>query len=206
MNEFLNLFQSESLCKHDNCLVSSLRGLRNGMYYGGKVRFVHSLVMEILFSRATTIKEKIKNIIKPTLEHSLNLGVFVLIYKSIVCLLKRIFKSDNKLINFFAGIIGSYFMWTKYTPVNTQIMLYLLSRNLMAIAKIVNENYFPNFSSGFPIISMLVWGVVMYVFEYSPNMLQGSLKSSMNYIYKESDAFKHWTDFIPFSIPYFKGN
>ena len=31
------------------CLVAAIRGLRNGIYYGGRVRFAHSIVMQLLF-------------------------------------------------------------------------------------------------------------------------------------------------------------
>ena len=30
-------------------IVALLRGLRNGIYYGGKVRLIHSFVMMLLF-------------------------------------------------------------------------------------------------------------------------------------------------------------
>jgi hypothetical protein len=38
-------------CKHNSCIMSSLRGLRNGVYYGGKIRFLHAVVMSLLFSK-----------------------------------------------------------------------------------------------------------------------------------------------------------
>ena len=41
-------------------LISILRGLRNGIYYGGKVRLVHSFVMMLLFKSIS--KSEIKNI------------------------------------------------------------------------------------------------------------------------------------------------
>lgn len=36
-------------CSHSNCLIAAIRGFRNGLYYGGKVRFAHAIVMAILF-------------------------------------------------------------------------------------------------------------------------------------------------------------
>ena len=36
-------------CPHNSCVISAIRGLRNGLYYGGKVRFAHAIVMAILF-------------------------------------------------------------------------------------------------------------------------------------------------------------
>jgi peroxisomal membrane protein 4 len=188
-------------CNHDNCLISSIRGFRNGLYYGGKVRLVHSIVMEILFGKSDNIVGKIKNIIRPTTEHALNLGKFALIYKSVVCILKRLFNSDNKIINFIAGVIGAFFVWKNKSNVNMQIMLYLLSRNILAISNIISEKYMPNFQYGFSITSILVWGIVMFLFENNPKALQNSLKSSMDFIYKDSDTLKNWKDFIPFYIP-----
>jgi peroxisomal membrane protein 4 len=190
----------DCLCEHDNCLISALRGLRNGMYYGGKVRLVHSLVMTILFKEGPLL-DKIKSVIKLTCEHAINLGLFVLIYKSTVCILRQLFKSKSKIINFLAGLVGSYFMWTKKGAVNMQIMLYLLSRNILAVSNMIAEKYFPNVQ-GFPIASMIVWGVVMFLFEYNPKSLQQSLESSMQFIYKESDKYDNWKGFIPFYIPF----
>jgi peroxisomal membrane protein 4 len=187
------------LCDHDNCLISSLRGLRNGVYYGAKVRFVHSLVNSILFGKGS-LKERAISILLLTWEYSRNLGLFVFIYKTTVCLLTNIFKSRTKMFNFLAGLVGSYFVWSEKTAVNTQIMLYLLSRNILAIAKIITTKYLPGIN-GFPISSILVWGVVMYLFEVAPSDLQPSLTSSMNFIYKESNHYKTWKDFIPFLIP-----
>jgi peroxisomal membrane protein 4 len=208
MDKFTDYFRNFislkcELCEHNNCVLSSLQGLRNGFYYGAKIRFIHSLVMEILFSRSQNFSDKIKNIIKPTYEHALNLGLFVIIYKTAVCLLKRVFKSETKLFNFFAGIIGAYFMWSKKSNVNMQIMLYLLSRNILAISKIISEKYMPDFNEGFFITSIVVWGVVMFLFEFQPAALQNSLKNSMDFIYKDSNFYKGWRDLIPFYIPYF---
>jgi hypothetical protein len=37
-------------CHHDStCFLSALRGARNGIYYGAKIRFMHAVVMTILF-------------------------------------------------------------------------------------------------------------------------------------------------------------
>ncbi len=193
--------EEKYFCDHENCLLSAFRGLRNGIYYGGKVRFTHSLVMTILFKN-DTLSEKIKSILYLTFEHAINLGGFVFLYKLTTCILKNIFRSDNKLINFLAGFIGSFFIWARKTPVNQQIMLFLLSRDLLAGANILSEKINSKFN-GFPLASMLVWGFVMFLFEYKPESLQGSLLSSMEFIYKDSDKWKNWKDFIPFHIPKF---
>jgi len=190
---------SENYCDHDSCVISSLRGLRNGLYYGAKIRFVHSLVNNILFGKGE-YKERIISILSLTWEHARNLGLFVLIYKTTVCLLKNIFKSKSKLINFFGGLFGSYFVWSEKTAVNQQIMLYLLSRNILPLAKIIWSKYFSGVN-GFAISSVIVWGVIMFLFEVIPGELQPSLTSSMNFIYNESNSYSTWKDFIPILIP-----
>lgn len=196
-----NSSEGPCLCDHPSCIISSLKGLRNGMYYGGKIRFVHSLVMTILF-RSGPIKAKIISILKLTWEHARNLGSFVFMYKSLVCILRNLFKSRSLVFNFIAGFFCSYFFLSREnTPVNMQIMLYLLSRNILALSNMVSVNYLNNFN-GFTVTSMTVWGIVMFLFEYNSKKLQNSLAASMDFIYKESDKkYESFLDFIPFYIP-----
>jgi peroxisomal membrane protein 4 len=194
-------FHQPDLCDHPNCYISALKGMRNGMYYGGKVRFVHSLVMTILF-RKGPLKSKLLSIIKMTWEHARNLGIFVLVYKSLVCILRHIFKSRTPTFNFIAGFISAYFFLSREaTAVNMQIMLYLLSRDILALSNIVSNNYM-NGWSGFTLTSMTVWGIVMFLFEYNSKLLQNSLTASMDFIYKESDKkYESILDLIPFYVP-----
>ena len=82
-------------------------GLRNGIYYGAKIRFFHALVMTFLF-REGSIKEKIKVILQLTKEHAKNLGIFVFCYKSLVCVLNNLRGSHSKLHNLIAGAVKFY--------------------------------------------------------------------------------------------------
>jgi hypothetical protein len=45
----------------------------------------------------------------------------------------------------------------------------------------IEKNY------GYYLLAAVCWGVVMYMFEKDKNTLQPSLKSSMEFLYKESD-------------------
>jgi peroxisomal membrane protein 4 len=200
INSILNIFESD-YCKHEhaNCLISALKGLRNGIYYGGKVRFIHSLVMTILFSKESSLKQKIiKSILRPTIEHSFNLGMFAFLYKLTVCILRRVFKSTGKIINFISGLLSSYFFWTKSSNVNIQIMLYLLSRNLQIICTLITDKFFPNFNYGYELTSMVSWAIGLY---FTPKYFQNSLKASHDFIYKSSDKTNGWRDFFPVYIP-----
>lgn len=189
------------VCNHSSCIQSSFRGLRNGIYYGAKVRFVHSLVMTLVFKNGS-LEDKLKNIFSLTYEHSKNLGIYVFIYKSVCCILRKILKKDHHWIPFIAGIIGSLVMWSNNTPVNQQLMLYLLSRNLLACTYFIQDKINTMIPQGktFPVASVLCWGVVMYLYENYPKNLQNSLFSSMNFLYNESNTTRSWKDFVPFYI------
>lgn len=204
-NSTIRMNNSNNCCPHDSCIQSSFRGLRNGLYYGAKIRFVHSLVMTILFKQ-DTLTNKIKNILSLTYEHSKNLGIYVFIYKSVGCILRKILKNNHAIIPFIAGIIGSLFMWAKNTPVNMQLMLYLLSRNLLTSSSFFKEkiNLIIPDGKGFLVSSVLCWGIVMYLFETYPQTLQSSLFSSMDFLYNDSNQTNSWRDYVPFYIPDFK--
>lgn len=47
----------------------------------------------------------------------------------------------------------------------------------------------------FPLYAATLWGIVLYLFEHEPASLQGSLRSSMTYLYHDSN---HWEDLRTF--------
>ena len=100
-------------------LVSVLRGLRNGIYYGGKVRLVHSFVMMLLFKSIS--KPEIKNIFKLGYEHARNLGLFVFSYKSLCIILGKIW-GEKPINSFIAGFIFGGLYFGKKTPVLISII------------------------------------------------------------------------------------
>ena len=108
---------SNGPCPHNSCWVASLRGLRNGLYYGGKVRFAHAIVMAILFQTGTPL-DKLKSAIRLAWQHGKNLGSFVFIYKLVQCALQQAFKRTHPIFSFIAGIVGSFFVWRERNSVN----------------------------------------------------------------------------------------
>lgn len=107
--------------------------------------------------------------------------------------------------SFLAGAVGGYFVWGRYSSVNQQIVLYLASRvmvglwkrllhggdvsrqgDLSASSSAINRDIGiqSKSSKSFPIVAAVVWGLVMALFEESPHVLQSSLKSSMDEIYR----------------------
>ena len=92
-----------------------------------------------------------------------------------------------------AGAIGGYYIWGNYSSVNYQIVLYLTSRILVALATLAREKNIPPFcwkkmtkKNVFPFKAAAVWSLVMVLFEECPNVLHPSLKKSMDEIYRNN--------------------
>jgi peroxisomal membrane protein 4 len=107
---------------------------------------------------------------------------------------------------FLAGLLGGYLVFGrassrtgKVSSISQQIVIYVFARVVLALAKLsvepatglvrdvavsrrIRENAWPAFAA-------LSWAMVMYVFRWHPESIQSSLRSSMNYIYVQSD---HW--------------
>mmetsp|Transcript_29950 Transcript_29950/g.34023 ORF Transcript_29950/g.34023 Transcript_29950/m.34023 type:complete len:220 (+) Transcript_29950:148-807(+) len=188
------------LCSHDSCIISAFRGLRNGLYYGGRIRFFHSLVMVFMFGGGS-FSHKVKQILRATYQHAKNLGLFVFFYKLVVCAQRKLFKSRNNLHSLVAGFLVSYFVFGEKNPVNSQIMMYMLSRDVMAYGRMfADQGILPNWNF-FSVLSAICWGLIMFIFEVNGKYLQSSTESSMVFLYKDSDSWESWRDFIPFEMP-----
>jgi peroxisomal membrane protein 4 len=77
-------------------------------------------------------------------------------------------------------------------------VLYLLSRVLAGLLKTAYQRarlaewpLGPAFlAAEFPLKAAVCWGLVMWLFSHHPHNLQASLRTSMTYLYKDSE---HWT-------------
>jgi peroxisomal membrane protein 4 len=101
-----------------------------------------------------------------------------------------------------AGACGGYIVWGRYSKVNEQIIMYLISRVSIGLVQRLWEhlhNYYGNQSPHqqqshhrsilhhprtFSLLAAAVWGAVMILFEDSPHVLHRSLKASMDEIYR----------------------
>lgn len=95
---------------------------------------------------------------------------------------------------------GSQQLCPPVTPVlpSLQISMYLLSRVLFALCRLgVEEGYIPKPRwDPFPLFTGLVWGLVLWLFEYHRPTLQPSLQSSMTYLYQDSNVWHDISDFL----------
>ncbi|KAH8675457.1 putative peroxisomal membrane protein [Xylariales sp. PMI_506] len=191
---------------HD--LLAILKGARNGAVYGAKVRFPHALVMVFLF-RSGTFRQKVDLVLRATRTHARNLAKFAVIYKSLCYLLKHYGATpgkEGKYDSFFAGLVGGYFVFGGRSPktgkissVGQQIVIYVFARVVLALARLAVKpgHGFPVVSTesrssaisyyAWPAFAAGSWAMVMHLFRYHPEELQSSLRSSMTYIYKDSD-------------------
>ncbi|KGO76103.1 Mitochondrial inner membrane translocase subunit Tim17/Tim22/Tim23/peroxisomal protein PMP24 [Penicillium italicum] len=177
-------------------LLSLVKGARNGIIYGSKVRFPHALV----------IREKTKLVLKATRQHARNLATFAMIYKASMIVLRNIpggARKEGRYDSFFAGLLGGYAVFGRQPgSISQQIVIYIFARVMLALAKLaVQPNIHPLSSlitsdsrtkitnNAYPVFAGLSWAMVMYIFRWHPETLASSLRSSMVYIYSDSD---HW--------------
>ncbi|XP_067655128.1 peroxisomal membrane protein 4-like [Haliotis asinina] len=178
-------------------LLALLKGFRNGVVYGAKVRFPHALVMTFLF-KGGRLYDQFRSILEATYTHSRNLGLFVLGYKTLTTGMKWVETQKSQHHSFISAFIIGYLVFGRYNKVNEQINLYLLSRILYGLLKLaVKRGYIPKPKKDpFPIFAAVVWGIVLWLFEYERDTLQPSLKSSMTYLYDDSNKWRDFRDFL----------
>lgn len=178
-----------------------VKGFRNGVVYGAKIRFPHALVMTFLFGRGTP-REKLAFILRATKQHALNLGTFTPLYKFITIALRRLFEAVGgkgdvpKWHSLVAGLVGGYVVFGERTPVNEQIVLYTSSRIMASFlprAKTPEDwpkgKPKPTDKSWFKAYATITWGVVMYLHQYRRETIQTGMVNSMDYLYHNAEKW-----------------
>jgi len=177
----------------------------------------------ILLFRSGPLTQKLPLVLKATRQHARNLAYFALVYKSTMLLLSRInagkvYTQDP----FLAGLLGGYVVFGRRinSPVAQQIVIYVFARVCLAAAKLavqphiaIGENgvYMPARNGwglldrwpdtreavrdyGWVAFASLSWACVMWLFKWHPDVVQPSLRSSMNYMCVGT---------LPFPSPFF---
>lgn len=177
--------------------LAAVKGLRNGVVYGAKIRAPHALVMTFLF-REGSLKEKFTFIIKATIQHARNLAYFSFLYKVLKTILSR--NGVKRPIHIFAsGFITGFIVFNKKTPVSNQIILYLLSRIIMGMTNLALKKgavKLPEDAQPFPWCAATIWGITMLLFEYQSDTLQDSLKASLTYLHEDINTWHSLKDFL----------
>lgn len=117
-----------------------------------------------------------------------------------------------------AGLLGGYLVFGGRSPgphgrissVNQQIVVYVFARVVLALARLavkpgspvalplVSREPAASVVSHYawPVFASASWGMVMWLFRHHPEDLQPSLRSSMTYIYAQSDEWDGLRNFI----------
>lgn len=105
---------------HD--LLAIVKGARNGLVYGAKIRLPHAFVMTFLFGSGTP-REKLEKILTAARQHAVRLCSYVAIYKTVLLVLKDLFHDGKpgSFDPFIAGMFGGWYMFGERTPVNEQV-------------------------------------------------------------------------------------
>lgn len=200
-------------------LLSLIKGVRNGIVYGTKVRFPHALVMTFLF-RTGTLEEKLRSVFDATKTHARNLATFVLLFKCISVLLtakagaepglltaQTTIKKQPGIDTFIAGAIAGYLVFGRdgNNGVNQQIVLYVFGRTMMGLLKLAGQETGLAKLDGdgkdgkgmwWGMFAAASWGGVMFMYKNYPHLLQNSLTSSMVYLYEDSEVWDGWRNFL----------
>ena len=156
-------------------------------------------------------------IAKATRIHAQNLAKFATIYKLTMLVLRRYGATPGKegpYDTLVAGMLGGYLVFGGRSPrtgrissVNQQIVIYVFARVVLALARlavkpglglpVVSEQPLSGRISHYawPVFAASSWALVMYLFRWYPEDLQPSLRSSMSYIYVQSNEWDSLRNF-----------
>ncbi|XP_004867988.1 peroxisomal membrane protein 4 isoform X3 [Heterocephalus glaber] len=163
-----------------------------------KRRYHAALAVLKGFRNGAVLREKLWAILQATYTHSWNLARFVFTYKGLCALQAHMQGQTHQAHSFLAACLGGMLVFGEKNNINSQISMYLTSRILFALCRLgVEKGYIPEPRwDPFPLHTGVVWGIVLWLFEYHRHTLQPSLQSSMTYLYEDSNTWHDITDFL----------
>uniref|UniRef100_A0A0M3HU16 Peroxisomal membrane protein 4 n=1 Tax=Ascaris lumbricoides TaxID=6252 RepID=A0A0M3HU16_ASCLU len=170
--------------------LAALKGLRNGIIYGTRTRAPHALVTVLLFGNGTALTSTWLYFLGDN-AMDVELGIC---WVNATCTIGYRREWHSFLVAFIVG----YLVFGDNNGVNMQINLYLLSRILVGLARLgVEKQIIPTpLGPVFPWFAATVWGFVLWLFEHHQHVLQSSLRSSMIYLYRDSDKWTNIRNFL----------
>mmetsp|Transcript_8063 Transcript_8063/g.24989 ORF Transcript_8063/g.24989 Transcript_8063/m.24989 type:complete len:242 (-) Transcript_8063:179-904(-) len=191
-------------------IVSALRGLRNAIVCGARIRtpYVMQTAIYVLLYRDRSSVRRLQFVLKQLVAHGRNLGLFVLIYK-LICSFLRHFGMRTGLESWIAGFIGGYYGFGDSSgvrgAVNKQVVLYLFARGLHGLMlSAVNRGLLSPSADvtkpmGFRVLAGFSLALILYLTEHEPETLQPSFMRTMTNLYHESDSPPNLpeTNYIP---------
>lgn len=114
-----------------------------------------------------------------------------------MCLCLEKLWGKTPINSFLAGFTIGALIFGQKTAINYQIVLYLLSRVVVASAALLYKKFFPVRANSkgvsferkhwYLLLAAGCWGLVMFLFRVDHSVLQESLASSMKYLYLDSN-------------------
>ncbi|KAK5130682.1 hypothetical protein LTR08_001843 [Meristemomyces frigidus] len=205
--------------------LALVKALRNGLVYGTKVRFPHALVMVFLFRSGTLREKSRLVLKATRQHAANLAKFAVCYKAAMLALRSLNGGKEDGVHAFLAGLGGGYWVFGHgkggSSSVNQQIVIYVFARVVLALAKLavqppgdnglVAGTYGGHGGKGllglnaqqlelvrrnsWPVFASVSWASVMWIFRYYPETLQPSLRSSMTYIFANSE---HWHDLHSF--------
>eukprot|EP01122_Echinamoeba_exundans_P017042 TRINITY_DN883_c0_g2_i1.p1 TRINITY_DN883_c0_g2~~TRINITY_DN883_c0_g2_i1.p1 ORF type:complete len:242 (+),score=45.61 TRINITY_DN883_c0_g2_i1:165-890(+) len=181
-------------------LLSTLRGLRNGIVCGIRIRLpyiIQAVAYAVIF-REKNLLNRVKFVLKQAISHGRNLGLFVFFYKSICWLCRNFAGIHNGIESWIAGFIGGFIAFGDSHgvsgSVNNQIVLYLFARGIEGSLRTFHKKgWLPDSLDvaspfGFRVLAGFSLALILYLTEYQPDMLKPGFMSTMTNLYHESNA------------------
>lgn len=113
----------------------------------------------------------------------------LLVFLEVTMCLVRTIVSISRYVSINYASLSNRKRWV-LMRVCLQIVLYIFARVVLAAVKIpVKRQIIDAPQHTYPVFAAVCWGLVMYLFKHDADTLQPSLRSSMQYIYKDSDSW-----------------
>lgn len=165
-----------------------------GAIYGVKVRFLHSFVAMLVFSRAPW-RKRLKRLVRATISHAVALAKLASVYKSVVALLS-IFsgqplttdigceKSTKGWQAIVAGATAGLIVFgNDPRPMAEQIVLITMSHAAFGATRSLTPAEYHEV--GWKATSAIAWAAIMYFYHVQPEHLSGTMLKSMQYLYSD---------------------
>eukprot|EP00761_Pharyngomonas_kirbyi_P002799 gb/GECH01002803.1/.p1 GENE.gb/GECH01002803.1/~~gb/GECH01002803.1/.p1 ORF type:complete len:252 (+),score=37.77 gb/GECH01002803.1/:1-756(+) len=198
-----------------SALAAVTRGFEHGVMTGVRIRvpyIFHAIISDLLFAgkfSVASVKKRVIFVLKQTLHHARNLGLFVFIYKSLCFLLRRYAHIQGGPDSLLAGFIGGAVAFGDTGGisgfVNKQLVLYLLARAVHGLTasaathlaasspapststSAVEKWLDPRNPNGFRIFAGLTLALTLTLTEYRSDLLSGSFMRTMTFLYHDSE-------------------
>lgn len=183
---------------HTDGLLSAIRGYRNGIITGVRIRIpyiLQSVIYAILFPSRDHVS-KVRFVLKQMFYHGRNLGLYVLIYKAI-CNICRNMGVSNGIDSWIGGFIGGAVAFGDSRgisgSVNNQIVLYLFARGVEGLIRLLQnkfslpQEYDIKSPKGFRVFAGFSLALILWLTEYHPEVLSPSFNRTMHFLYYRSN-------------------